>query len=164
MKNGYGGTLVFERFRHSLNWISRMGLRGVDQSNVILWVSSDTLWSCVITHLKWCSSHVGNAFATADTRNLLSFRNTLLAFRHLTYALTSHTIVSVWWKHQEVTRVRYHIVICWKHIWIGNEQQERWRANFEKTADFDAVGCAFRANEWFSESRWGALLPERVDD
>ena len=36
MKNGYGGTLVFERFRHSLNWISRMGLRGVDQSNVIL--------------------------------------------------------------------------------------------------------------------------------
>ena len=36
MKNGYEGSFVFERFRHSLNWISRMGLRGVDQSNVIL--------------------------------------------------------------------------------------------------------------------------------
>ncbi len=36
MKNGYEGSFVFERFRHSLNWISRMGLRGVDQSKVIL--------------------------------------------------------------------------------------------------------------------------------
>ena len=26
-------------------------------------------------------------------------------------------------------------------------------ANYEKTADFDAVGCAFRADGWFSESQ-----------
>ncbi len=36
MKSGYEGCFVFERFRHSLNWISRMATAKYDSSNVIL--------------------------------------------------------------------------------------------------------------------------------
>ena len=36
MKSGYEGCFVFERFRHPLNWISRMGTAKYDSSNVIL--------------------------------------------------------------------------------------------------------------------------------
>ena len=36
MKVGYEGRFVFERFRYSLNWISRMATGKYDSSNVIL--------------------------------------------------------------------------------------------------------------------------------
>ena len=48
--------------------------------------------------------------------------------------------------------MRSHILICRKHIWIGNKRLELRRANYEKTADFDAVWCAFRADDGLAKA------------